>query len=43
MNTLKEHIDNYEKVKIQHKGVPIENLDETLRFMKEQFVSFNCE
>jgi hypothetical protein len=40
---LKEEIANYERVKIQHKDVPIQNLDETLTLMKEYFVSYNCE
>jgi hypothetical protein len=40
---LKEQITNYERVKIQHKDVPIQNLDETLTLMKEYFVSYNCE
>ena len=40
---LKEQIDSYTKVKEQHKGVPIANLDETLDMMKQLFVSYNCE
>jgi hypothetical protein len=40
---LKEQIENYDKLKEQHKGVPIANLDETLDMMKQLFVSYNCE
>jgi hypothetical protein len=40
---LKEQIDVYEKLKITHKDVRIENLDETLKLMKDYFVSYNCE
>lgn len=40
---LKEQIDAYEKVKITHKDIRIENLDETLKLMKDFFVSYNCE
>jgi hypothetical protein len=40
---LKDQIDAYEKVKITHKDVPIENLDQTLTLMKDYFVSYNCE
>ena len=40
---LKDQIDVYEKLKITHKNVPIQNLDETLTLMKEYFVSYNCE
>jgi hypothetical protein len=40
---LKEQLDVYEKLKITHKNVPIENLDETITLMKEYFVSYNCE
>jgi hypothetical protein len=39
---LKDQIDAYEKVKITHKDVPIQNLDETLTLMKDYFVSYNC-
>jgi len=42
-NKLKEQIEAYEQVKITHKDVPIQNLDETLTLMKEYFVSYNCE
>ena len=40
---LKEHIENYEKVRAEHKDVPIQNLDETIAQFKEYFVSYNCE
>jgi hypothetical protein len=40
---LKEQLDVYEKLKITHKGVPIENLDETITAMKDYFVLYNCE
>jgi hypothetical protein len=40
---LKEQIDTYEKLKVTHKDVRIENLDETLTLMKDYFVSYNCE
>ena len=40
---LKDQIDVYEKLKITHKDVPIQNLDETLTLMKDYYVSYNCE
>ena len=40
---LKDQLDVYEKLKITHKGVPIENLDETIAAMKDYFVLYNCE
>ena len=40
---LKEQIAQYEKVRADHKDVPIQNLDETLAQFKEYFVNYNCE
>ena len=40
---MKLVISNYDKLKIQHKDTPIENLDEMLRVLKEYFVSYDCQ
>lgn len=40
---LKEQIAQYEKVRAEHKDVPIQNLDETLAQFKEYFMNYNCE
>ena len=40
---MKLVISNYDKLKIQQKDTPIENLDEMLRVLKEYFVSYDCQ
>ena len=40
---MKMVISNYDQIKVQHKDIPIQNIDETLRVLKEYFVSYDCQ
>ena len=41
--SLKKELANYEEIKITHKNVRIQNLDETITMIKNFIVSYKCE
>jgi hypothetical protein len=40
---IKKELANYEEIKITHKNVRIQNLDETIAMLKNFIVSYKCE